>query len=105
MWQRHLVVIFSSILVLFFSNSDAVSSFTKNNPIHFDNNGYEDVIVSIHPDVSDISGDKIIDGIKSFISDGSQKLYQATKGRTNYLRKGKKATTVLPANDSHLKFK
>ena len=47
---------------------------------NFQNNGYEDVLVSIHPDVPDTNANEIINGIKSFISDGSKRLFNATKG-------------------------
>ena len=46
----------------------------------FQNNGYEDVVVSIHPDVPDTYANEIINGIKDFISDGSKRLFNATKG-------------------------
>ena len=63
------------LLILLFSN---VSSYN----IHFNKitHGYENMIVSIHPDIPDTFGDEIIENIKNFISNGSQRLYHATKG-------------------------
>ena len=71
MWQ--ISIIFS--LVVF--NYHAFAA------IEFKNNGYDNLMVSIHPDVSpntDEDARKIIDGIKHFIGDGSQTLYYATGG-------------------------
>ena len=51
--------------------------------IEFKNNGYNNLMVSIHPDVSantEEAAQQIIDGIKNFIGDGSQTLYSATEG-------------------------
>ena len=63
------------LLIFLFTN---VSSYN----IHFNKNthGYENMIVSIHPDISDTFGNEIIENIKNFISNGSQRLYHATKG-------------------------
>ena len=51
--------------------------------VEFQNNGYNNLMVSIHPDVSantEQAARQIIDGIKNFIGDGSQTLYSATEG-------------------------
>ena len=48
--------------------------------INFESNGYKNVIVSIHPDVPETSGQLMIDNIKDFISQGSQKLFSASLG-------------------------
>ena len=67
-----------ALFILFLTNINS------NNPgieaFDFQNNGYEDVIVSIHPDVPDTYANEIINGIKDFISDGSKQLFNATKG-------------------------
>ena len=47
--------------------------------IEFIDNGYENVVVSIHPDVPEENSEKIIEALKTFISDGSLKLFQSTK--------------------------
>ena len=39
-------------------------------------NGYENIVVSIHPDVPDTFGPEIIRNIKTLISDGSQRLFE-----------------------------
>ena len=39
-------------------------------------NGYENIVVSIHPDVPDTFGPEIIQNIKTLISDGSQRLFE-----------------------------
>ena len=39
-------------------------------------NGYENIVVSIHPDVPDTLGPEIIRNIKTLISDGSQRLFE-----------------------------
>ena len=39
-------------------------------------NGYENIVVSIHPDVPDTFGPEIIRNIEISISDGSQRLFE-----------------------------
>ena len=39
-------------------------------------NGYENIVVSIHPDVPDTFGPEIIRNIEVLISDGSQRLFE-----------------------------
>ena len=70
MWQKY-VIIYAIIFAI---------SFVKSSKINFRENAYEDLVVTIHPDVSDISGDDIINGIKTLIADGSKRLFIATKG-------------------------
>jgi len=43
------------------------------------NNGYEDVLISIHPDIPGDSVDSLITGIKKFVTEGSKLLFTATK--------------------------
>ena len=47
--------------------------------IEFSDNGYENVVVSVHPDVLEENGEKIIEALKTFVADGSLKLFQTTK--------------------------
>ena len=42
-------------------------------------NGYENIVVSIHPDVPDTFGPEIIRNIETLISDGSQRLFEGLK--------------------------
>ena len=42
-------------------------------------NGYENIVVSIHPDVPDTFGQEIIRNIETLISDGSQRLFEGLK--------------------------
>ena len=44
-----------------------------------DKNGYEDVLISIHPDIPGDSVDTLITGIKKFVREGSKLLFTATK--------------------------
>ena len=52
---------------------------SQGSAIEFIDNGYENVVVSIHPDVTEENGEKIIEALKTFIADGSLKLFQSTK--------------------------
>ena len=70
MWQKF-IIIYTTI----FANS-----FVKSSKINFRENAYEDLVVTIHPDVPDTYGNDIINGIKNLITDGSKKLFIATKG-------------------------
>ena len=42
--------------------------------------GYENIVVSISPDVSSAESDKVIEGIKKFVTEGSKRLFIATDG-------------------------
>ena len=69
MWQK--CIIFYTIFAI---------SVVKSSKINFRENAYEDLVVTIHPDVSDTYGNDIINGIKTLITDGSKRLFIATKG-------------------------
>lgn len=49
------------------------------NCITFESNSYRDVVVSIHPDVPSDHGQEIVDAIKVFVSQGSERLFVATQ--------------------------
>ena len=70
MWQKF-IIIYTTIFAI---------SFVKSSKINFRENAYEDLVVTIHPDVPDTYGNEIINGIKNLITDGSKKLFIATKG-------------------------
>ena len=73
-------------LLLIFLSSSVTS-------IEFRNNGYNDLVISIHPDVPDENSSLIIENIQEFIKSGSSKLFIATEGYA-YI---KSAIILLPS--------
>ena len=46
---------------------------------HPETRGYRDLVVTISPDIEDSEGQSVVDGIKEWISSGSEQLWKATK--------------------------
>ena len=61
------------LLLLFLRNSLTIA-------LEFRNNGYSDLVISIHPDVPDDNSSLIIANIQDLIQSGSLKLFYATEG-------------------------
>ena len=66
--------------------------FASNPRVKFSNGGYEDVVVTISPDIPGDDANRIIEGIQSWIGDGSQQLFKATKNMA-YIRN---VTILIP---------